>query len=321
MHSWIRFSTRCAAVVATLALAAAPMRASADPSPSAEPGAAVAQARQHFSRGVRLYEEDDFRAALIEFERAYELAPNWAVLYNVGQSHYQLRDYVRALSTLERYVREGGNQIAKDRRAQVEREVEELRGRVARVTVTSNVAGTEIAIDDARVDRTPLRRPVLVGAGRHKVTGSRGGYVAATRIVDIAGGDDVDIALDLMEERGEQANGQEQRNYTAAIVAGTLGAAGVAVGSVFGVLAVGNKSSLQSECTAAKVCPPSAQDDVNAFARNGTISTIGFAAGAAGLVLGGYFLVHERARDAPATSAAGVTPWIGYGSAGVVGTF
>ncbi|HEY6459174.1 MAG TPA: hypothetical protein VIY73_03455, partial [Polyangiaceae bacterium] len=49
----------------------------------------LTQAREHFGRGVRMYQEDDFRGALIEFSRAYELAPNWAVLYNVGQSHYQ----------------------------------------------------------------------------------------------------------------------------------------------------------------------------------------------------------------------------------------
>jgi uncharacterized membrane protein len=47
---------------------------------------ATRDAGKHFQRGVSLYGEADYRAALIEFKRAYALAPNAAVLYHVGQT-------------------------------------------------------------------------------------------------------------------------------------------------------------------------------------------------------------------------------------------
>jgi hypothetical protein len=272
---------------------------------------------------VKLYEEDDFRAALIEFKRAYELAPNWAVLYNVGQAHYQLREYPNALRALERYVQEGGEKISPERRAQVDREIGELRGRVARVKAVSNVDGADVAMDDVPLGKTPTSEPLVVGEGRHRWTASKPGFVSTTKVVDIAGGDELTVVLDLSPETAALlpvSAAHDSPSYTLAGVGGVVAVVGVAVGSVFGVLALNDKSSLRSECSAAKVCPSSAQGDIDAFSRNGAISTIGFGVGAAGLVLGGYFFLHERGKgDAPRSTS--MTPWIGPGAGGVAGTF
>ena len=267
---------RCIAALVSAAVATAPLAASAQtapataptPAPTPEPapgspGSAdtVTQARSHFAHGVKLYEEEDYRAALIEFSRAYELAPNWAVLYNVGQSHYQLRDYPNALRTLERYVREGGEQIAKDRRAEVDREIDELRGRVAHVALTSNTPGAELLVDDVSVGKTPLGEAVLIGAGRHKLAASKPGYVATTKVVNIAGGDNLTLALDLAEEPHQAASqppaSPGSPNYVATVLFMGVGVAGVAVGTIFGAAAIGNKSSLSNACDPqTKLCPP-----------------------------------------------------------------
>jgi hypothetical protein len=325
---------RCSAVAVTLAVAVAPLRATAQPDPSAPPAASaaaddpVAQASAHYVRGVKLYEEDDFRAALIEFNRAYELAPNWAVLYNLGQTHYQLREYPGALKTLDQYLREGGAGIAPDRWAQVEREITELRGRVARVTAVASVDGADVTLDDVPIGKTPSAEPVVVGEGRHRLTASKPGYVATTKVVDVAGGDEVTVRLDL--SAGAQAvplPPREAPSYTVAIVGGLVAVTGIAAGTVFGVVAMNDKAALKSECNDDKVCPSSAQGDIDAFSRNGAISTVAFGIGAAGLVLGGYFFFHERAKDTrPGASrqssrATTFAPWIGPGAGGVAGTF
>jgi PEGA domain len=337
---------RCIAALVSAAVATAPLAASAQtapataptpaPAPEPAPGSpasadTVTQARSHFAHGVKLYEEEDYRAALIEFSRAYELAPNWAVLYNVGQSHYQLRDYPNALRTLEKYVREGGDQIAKDRRAEVDREMDELRGRVAHVALTSNAPGAELSVDDVSVGKTPLGEAVLIGAGRHKLAASKPGYMATTKVVDIAGGDNLTLALDLAEEPHQAASqpaaSPESPNYVATVLVMGVGVAGVAVGTIFGAAAIGNKSSLSNACDPeTKLCPPSEQGDLDAFSRNGAISTVGFGVGIAGLVLGTYLLFHERSKehatpDAAPPKSATITPWMGLGSAGLAGTF
>jgi hypothetical protein len=323
-RTWIG-GLRLASVV--LALGGVPAIARAQAAPG---GDAVAQARRHFGRGVKLYEEDDFRAALIEFVRAYELAPNWAVLYNVGQAYYQLRDYAGALVTLEKYVREGGGQIAQDRKEQVDLELQELRGRVARVTVIPSVAGASVTLDETPLDRAAVQG-LLVSAGRHTLAASKRGYVGATRVVDVAGGDQIEVRLDLAADVRDVARPRAPANYSAAVVSGAFGLAGVAVGATFGALAMGNKSSLATECTAARVCPASARDDVDAFSRNAAISTAGFAVGGLGVAAAVYFYLSERSREARESSgesmsregahASTVRPWMGVGGAGVTGTF
>jgi hypothetical protein len=320
---------RCTAVAVTIALAGASLPAVAQ-TPPARPAApepagdATAQAAAHYARGVKLYQEDDFRAALIEFNRAYELAPNWAVLYNLGQSYYQLRDYPSALNTLEKYVQVGGANIPADRRSQVDREIGELRGRVAHVTLIANVEAADLTLDDTSIGKTPLATPIVVGAGRHKLTATKLGYVTTNKVVDIAGGDTLSIQINLTQEPTPVVV-REPRNYTPAIVSGAFGVAGIAVGTVFGVLALGNKSNLNTACNSAKICPTSSQNDIDGLSRNGAISTVGFAVGAAGLVVGGYFFFHERSKPqdeiAPAPPAARITPWIGPGAGGLVGTF
>jgi hypothetical protein len=319
---------RCIAAVVSTALVWAPAGALAQATQPGRPAASspqrdVAQAGEHFARGVKMYQEDDFRGALIEFNRANELAPNWAVLYNIGQTQYQLRDYAAALLTLERYVKEGDARIPADRRAQVDREIGELRGRVAHVTLASNVDAVEVSLDDAPLGKTNAREPVLVGAGRHRFTASKPGFLPASKTVDIAGGDAVTVRLELVPEAPPAPPPvRESPSYAGAAIAAGIGVAGIAVGTVFGVLTLNGKSTLDVECGQSKVCPSSAQADVDAYARNGTISGVGFGVGAVGVLLGGYLFFHERAKETSAAAQqARVTPWIGPTGAGLSGAF
>jgi hypothetical protein len=322
---------RVLAATLSVALATAPLSAmgQAPPSTPSTPSASaenVASARAHFTRGVKLYEEDDFRGALIEFSRAYELAPNWAVLYNVGQSYYQLRDYANALKTLERYVKEGADRIAPERLAEVNREIEEVRGRIAHVTLKTNVPDADLALDDAPIGKSPLAEPVVIGIGRHKLTASKAGFVTTTKVVDVAGAENFAIELPLSAEPQRSAEAAPHPNYTAAAIVGGVGLAGITVGTVAGLAAMSNKSSLDSKCNAQKVCPASAQSDIDAFSTNGLVSTIGFGVGGAGLALGLFLFIRERSKSSgdevtqPAATA-GVRPWLGIGSAGLDGRF
>src|SRR3954464_11843156 len=97
-------------VIASLGLhvgLASSARADTPPPPTAQQ-----KSGKHFQRGVSLYTEADYRAALVEFRRAYEIAPNSAVLYNIGETYYQLQNYAAALSTLQRYLNESGTTAA-----------------------------------------------------------------------------------------------------------------------------------------------------------------------------------------------------------------
>jgi len=153
------------------------------------------EGRVHFQRGVQFYKEGDFRAALIEFKRAYDAAPNYKVLYNLGQTSLELQDYASALVAFRKYLDEGGKDVPAARRAQVEGELKKLEGRVARVAVRTNLEGAEIQVDDVTVAKAPAT--VVVGAGRRKIAVVKAGTPPQSRMIDVAGGDDVTVDLEV----------------------------------------------------------------------------------------------------------------------------
>jgi hypothetical protein len=154
-------------------------------------------AKVHFQRGVALYKDADFRAALIEFQRAYEAVPNYKVLYNIGQASLELQDYAGALTAFRRFLSEGGKDIPADRTKQVEGEIGKLEARVARLLVRSDVEDAELLVDDVPVGKTPLSAPVLVGAGRRRIALHKAGFAPVTRTVDLAGGDETAVDLPM----------------------------------------------------------------------------------------------------------------------------
>jgi len=182
-------------------LGAAAPRASGQPAP---PAAAAApspdekrEASERFQRGVKFHKDAEYQAALIEFKRAYELAPNYLVLYNLGQTSRELKDHAGALRYFERYLAAGGKEIAAKRRRDVEQWVEELRPKVARVTLGTAPEGAEITVDDVVVGVTPLSEPLVLNAGRRKINATLSGHMPVQRFVDLAGSEEVKVALEL----------------------------------------------------------------------------------------------------------------------------
>lgn len=165
----------------------------------ASPAAHAQQsAGDHFDAGVGLFKDGDYMAAMIEFKKAYELDPNFHVLYNLGQTSRELRQYAEALSWFRDYLEQGGAKVSESRRAEVEGWIEELEGRVGTVTLTVNVPGAEVAVDDIAVGTTPLDEPLVLSAGRRKIALTKSGYAPLTRFVDVAGREEKTLELELV---------------------------------------------------------------------------------------------------------------------------
>jgi tetratricopeptide (TPR) repeat protein len=159
--------------------------------------ASVEEARERFGKGVQLYREGSLEAALAEFEKAAQLAPSYRLHYNIAQVQYELHNYVGAMRAFRRYLAQGGEQITGDRRAKVEAEIAELEGRVAHLAVNTNVPGAVIAVDEVRVGMAPLNGAVLINPGVRRVSALKPGHLPATVTVTAAGGERIDVALEL----------------------------------------------------------------------------------------------------------------------------
>jgi tetratricopeptide (TPR) repeat protein len=199
------FATRWLVFVSFLAASPAVAQTRPQSSPAAPAGQPTPEklneARAHYDRGLKLFDEGAYDGARVEFQQAYDLQPSFKILYNLGLVHKQLIDYVNALNSFERYLAEGGLNIDENRRAEVTREIASLKTRVGSLNITTNVPGAEISVDDVPVGRSPLTGPVRVNPGNRKVSATKAGRVPASRVVQIAGSSVADLRLDLPETR------------------------------------------------------------------------------------------------------------------------
>jgi hypothetical protein len=94
------------------------------------------------------------------------------------------------------------------------------------------------------------------------------------------------------------------------------GGVGLVVGTVFGVLALGTKSTLDSACGGPRTgCPPG---QVNALNMQAWGADIGLGVAVVGAAVGTVLLVSQ---PSPAKRQGGVFPWVGVLSAGIGGTY
>jgi hypothetical protein len=309
----VRTPLLAALITLSLAAPAATSEARADDGKGDAPAAPgkSEDASQRFKSGVAFYKDKDFTAALVEFKRAYELLPNYNVLYNLGQTARELKDYAAALTAFEQYLRDGGAKIGPARRKEVAAAVDELRRKVGKLRVVISVDGAEIVLDDVRVGVSPLAEPLVVNAGRRKLSAQASGHTPAQRVVDVAATEETAVTLDLPAidsgpKQVEPPPPPKAATPLAAWVAlGGTGAAAVAAG-VTGGLALSAHSTLEH---ALGTFPGSASAIGSAQSKTRTLAVttdvlIGLtAAGAATTVV--FFVVIPRL---PEKASVGVSP-------------
>jgi tetratricopeptide (TPR) repeat protein len=183
--------------LASASILITPLAATALPAPPSGKAEAPDEGRDHFNRGVALFHEGDYRAALVEFRRAYEISHKYRVLYNIGQAEFEVQNYAGARSSFQKYLLDGGAEIEAGRRAEVEADIKKLSGRVARIEIKTNAAGADILLDDSVIGQAPLKEPLQVSAGRRKITVQQGALPPVTRFVELAGGDDSSVTINL----------------------------------------------------------------------------------------------------------------------------
>jgi hypothetical protein len=244
--------------------ASSPTEAPSSPAPTSPPPASepatpggtgddistqLKEAQERYGRALKLYDDGAFDAALLEFQRAYELAPTFRILYNLGVVSLELHDYANALAYFERYLADGKSSVPPGIRTEVEGRLRDLAGRLALVTVTVNVRGAEISVDDRVVGTAPLTAALRLNAGSRRISVRAAGYIPDSRIVDVAGGDSKRVALVLVNPAADVRVGPAAERPTrpipwlgwtsAAVLGGTA--------SVFGIEALNAERSFEHQ--------------------------------------------------------------------------
>lgn len=284
------------------------------------------QAGEHFAEGVRLFHDREWHRALLEFERAYELAPDYRVLYNVAICRRSVEDYAGAFHALVRFLAEPS--LSGERRLDALELLDEIRPALAQLRVASVPAGAQVRIADAVVGTTPFSSPVVVNPGQVTVVLSEAGFLEVVRQVDLRRGEVAELDIPLTPVVGarhetatqaasSRASHSPRWTNVPAIALLGVAALGVGAGSAFGLATLANKRDLDEVCRAG-ACPPSSQTLLSAARRDALLSTLGFGLSAA--AIGGAVVFVLWPSPAPAADGSGKVR-IGGASLGASGTF
>ena len=85
-------------------------------------------AKEHFQKGTQAYDLQHWEEAAQEYETAYQIKPDPALLFNIGQAHRQAKHWDRADLAFRSYLR---NAPRSANRARVEQMIEEVRAAAA----------------------------------------------------------------------------------------------------------------------------------------------------------------------------------------------
>lgn len=336
-----------------LAATSLPQPAWAEQQPSA---ADRTTARRLGNEGVIALKKGEFDTAADRFERANDLVPAPSFLVLLARARAGQGRLVEAYEIYRTIIREGVQpdkpEAFKRALAEAKQEVKSLEPRLAWVTV--NVVGArpeqvEVTLNGSVIPSAALgaQRPADPGALR--VEAKAEGYRTAETTVELREGQHLPpLELKMVElpkpppmvevvreEPIMTADGGEPSfvsQNTLGYIALGLAGAGLAVGTVTGIIAIDRRQELEDipcvyeqgdVCYAANdpatvSSAVAAKDDLDTFSAAATIS---FIAGGALAATGVILLL--TAPDEPPASAGEVTirPIVGLGSIGAVGTF
>jgi hypothetical protein len=174
--------------LALVTLASASAHGQARP-PTTPPNTNLAQAAQRFDRGVQLARENDYAAALAEFEGAYALSGNAEVLFNIAAAHENLNHYVEAADALTLYRTRAPSVSLARRGAEVDAALQRIQSRIGRLVVSLDVPGLEVLIDDHPFTPEQARAGIRVSAGERRVVLRAPRHVQREARVTVAGGE------------------------------------------------------------------------------------------------------------------------------------
>ena len=209
------------------------------------------------------------------------------------------------------------------------------------LTGPPDTAPLSATIDGATIAADTVRLPRKVDPGRHVIVVSAPGFRQARAEVTAVEGHEQRLAIYLEPSEGDEGSsqsairprpvgGEPTKNEgddvgggrrALGLVGGGVGVAGLAVGSIFGLVASSAWSSSKSECASPTNCSNHSQavSDHDSATSAGTISTIGFLAGGALLAAGAvlFFTAPSKHASSSATHLE-IAPQIGGESGGLM---
>ena len=285
-----------------------------------------AAAREQVKLGYQLAQDGKCDEAIPHFVESLKLDAKAITLINLAACEEKTQKLADALG---HWVEARGRAQAEGNAAiqeEAEKKAKALETRIPKLTVV--LAGatpdTEVVRDGVALGTASLNVPLPVNPGAHTLVVRAKDHEETTQSVTIAEGENKRVELKMGAAKkpgpvaalpGEDKGASSGTSPLVYVGFGTA-IAGVAVGSVFGIMTLGKGSDAKTACPSGACVSQSAADDAKSGQTTGTNSTIGFIVGGVGAAVGIYGLVWGKPK-ASTSVAVSVGPMGG----GLRGTF
>jgi len=301
-------------------------------------------ARAAMDDGDARRDKNDLRGALKSYLAADAIMNVPTTGIEVARTQAALGQLLEARETLAKVIRNPAKPGEPPAFANARKAAETLNAdigaRIPSVTVVIQNAdpnATQLTFDGEVVPPAAAQAARKVNPGKHVVVAKAGGNERTEEII-VSERESKTLTIDLskktvapppvVEEPEPSSPGSGKSTWKIVMWSGfAVGAVGVGIGSVTGIMAFSKTSDVESQCSGGS-CPPRVSSDLDSSLSLGTVSTIAFIIGGAGIGVGVLGLVMSNKADSaeapPAGSAAlrvRVRPEVGPTWAGLSGTF
>ena len=147
---------------------------------------ALKKARSHYRRGIKLFQDEEFKPALAEFLASNKFRSHWRTLYNIATCYGRLGDYVTAIRYYRKTLKHKPAPPWEKRRS-VAREIKRLRSLLAIVRIGLNVPKATLQVSGTKRQITNGQR-IRLPSGVHVLVVKAPGFSSVRQKVTLTGG-------------------------------------------------------------------------------------------------------------------------------------
>lgn len=242
----------------------APAAGAAD-KPAAKPS--PAEAKKQLTEGEKKFKAGSYTEALAAFQASDSIKPTPQTARYIGLTQDKLENYPEAVAGYERFLAEVPPKMDKEAE-EARKRIEEIKALPGKVQLQTAPAGATVTLDGKALESvTPTE--FEVAPGKHTLQVTAEGFVAQEKEIEVAFASAQSVTVELEAvppppppppppiaeapaPAPEPPPPPPQRSKLPAYITGGLAVAAAGVGTVFGILALNDKSDFDKNPTAAK---------------------------------------------------------------------
>lgn len=254
-----------------------------------------------FDEGRQLIEQGDCKAAVPKFRESLTHERSVSALVDIASCIEKEADPLASWRVLEEAAALA-SMTHDPRLASIEQRTAALESRLAMIAFklpgAAQQSGFELRVDGELVDRYLYHGGYATTPGAHRIEArTPGGHFAKTVTVEASARTPVEVVLErdappppvmVVTPSAAEPSDRGAHRRTLGLVLGGIGLAGLATGTVFGLMTLDKKSALEDACggslDACRAPDGSLDEETSAAKATSAISTVGFVLGGVALL-------------------------------------